>query len=70
MTGAIQYSLTETQSLSSQDYYKKSRMTILGLTGVLFCKKRAGIDEMDYSMFRRKYLLGCLGKLWEVSRQQ
>ena len=36
----------------SQVYYKKSRMTI-----------RAGIDKMDYHMFRRKYLLGCSGKL-------
>ena len=24
---------------------------------------------MDYCMFRRKYLLGCLGKLGEVLRQ-
>ena len=31
--------------------------------------KRAGIDKMDYHMFRRKYLLGCLGKLGEVSKQ-
>ena len=39
MTAAIQYILTATQSLGSQDYYKKSRMTILGLAGVLFCEK-------------------------------
>ena len=32
----IQYILTATQSFDSQDYCKKSRMTILGLTGVLF----------------------------------
>ena len=38
MTAAIQYSLTAVQSLGSQDYYKKSRMTILGLAGVLFCE--------------------------------
>ena len=38
MTAAIQYILTATQSLGSQVHYKKSRMTILGLAGVLFCK--------------------------------
>ena len=31
MTAAI-------QSLGSQDYYRKSRMTIRGLAGVLFCE--------------------------------
>ena len=37
MTAAIQYILVAAQSLGSQDYYKKSRMTtILGLAGVLF----------------------------------
>ena len=39
MTAAIQYILTATQSLGSQVYYTKSRMTILGLAGVLFCEK-------------------------------
>ena len=38
VTAAIQYILTAAQSLGSQDYYKKSRMTILGLAGVIFCK--------------------------------
>ena len=38
MTAVIQYILTAAQSLGSQDYYKKSRMTILGLAGVLFCQ--------------------------------
>ena len=38
MTAAIQYILTAAQSLGSQDYYKKSQMTILGLAGVLFCE--------------------------------
>ena len=38
MTAAIQYILTAAQSLGSQVYYKKSRMTILGLASVLFCK--------------------------------
>ena len=35
MTAANQYIFTEVQS---QVYYKKSRMTILGLAGVLFCE--------------------------------
>ena len=38
MTAAIQYILTAARSLGSQVYYKKSRMTILGLAGVLFCE--------------------------------
>ena len=38
MTAAIQHILTAAQSLGSQDYYKKSRMTILGLAGELFCE--------------------------------
>ena len=37
MMAAIEYILTAAQSLGSQDYYRKSRMTILGLAGVLFC---------------------------------
>ena len=36
MMAAIQYILTVAQSLGSQVYYKKSRMTILGLAGVFF----------------------------------
>ena len=38
MTADIQYILTAVQSIGSQICYKKSRMTILGLAGVLFCK--------------------------------
>ena len=38
MTAAIQFILTTAQSSGSQVYYKKSRMTILGLSGVLFCE--------------------------------
>ena len=37
-TAAIQYVLTAAQSLGSQVYYRKSGMTILELTGVLFCE--------------------------------
>ena len=62
MMAPIQYILTAAQLLGSQVYYKRSRMTILGLAGVLFCEN----DKMDYHMFRRKYLLGCLGKPGEV----
>ena len=38
MTAAFQHILTTAQSLGSQVYYKKSRMTIRGLAGVLFCE--------------------------------
>ena len=38
MTTGIQYILTEAQSFGSQIYCRKSRMTILGLAGVLFCE--------------------------------
>ena len=38
MTAAIQYIWAAEQSLGAQDYYKKFRMTILGLAGVLFCE--------------------------------
>ena len=38
MTAAIEYILTAAQLLGSQDYYRKSRMTILWLTDVLFCE--------------------------------
>ena len=64
MTAAIQYILTAAQS------NKKSRMTILGAFWCIILQKQAGIDKMDYHMFRRKYLLGCLGKLGEVLKQQ
>ena len=42
MEAAIQYILTAAQSLGSQDYYKKSRMTIFGLAGVLFWENEQG----------------------------
>ena len=38
MTVTIQYILTATQPFGSQNYCKKSQMTILGLAGVLFCE--------------------------------
>ena len=69
MTAVIQYILTAAQSLGSQVCYKMSRMTILKACWCIL-QKRAGIDKVDYHMFRRKYLLGCLGKLGEVLKQQ
>ena len=59
MTAAIQYILAAAQSLGSQ-VYKKSRMTILGL--LVYYSAKTSI--------RRKYLLGCSGKLGEVLKQQ
>ena len=38
MTAAIKYISPAAQPLGSQDYYRKSRMTIFGLAGVLFCE--------------------------------
>ena len=38
ITAVIQYILTAAQSLGSQVYFEKSRMTILGLAGLLFCE--------------------------------
>ena len=38
MTAAIQYILTAALSLDSQVYYKKPRMTILGLADGLLCE--------------------------------
>ena len=71
MTTATQYILTAAQSSGSQVYYKKSQMTILGLASwCIIMRKRVGIDKIDYYMFRRKYLLGCSGKLEEALKQQ
>ena len=39
MTAVIQYIFSAAQSFGSQDYYKKSRMTILGLADVFFWEK-------------------------------
>ena len=69
-TAAIQYTLTAAQSLGSQVYFKKPRMTILGLAGVLFCENESRHKKMDYHMFQRKYLLGYLRKLGEVLKQR
>ena len=68
MTAAIQYILTAAQSLASQVYYKVSNDDTWACWCIL--RKRAGIDKMDYHIFRRKYLLGCFGNLGEVLKQQ
>ena len=70
MTAVIQYILTAAQSIGSQDYYKKLQMKVLGLACVLFYENEQAETIMDYRTFRGKYLLGCLGKLGEVSKQQ
>ena len=38
LVNTIQHILTAAQSFGPQVYYKKSRMTLLGLAGVLFCE--------------------------------
>ena len=49
MTAVIQYILTSAQSFGSQDFFYKSRMTILGLSGVLFCKMSThGQNELSF----------------------
>ena len=49
LAAAIQYILTAAQSLGSQDDYTKSRMTILGLAGELFCKtNKDGQNGLSY----------------------
>ena len=54
MTAAIQYILTAAQSLGSQVYYKVSNDDTWACWCIIL-GKRAGIDKMDYRMFRRKY---------------
>ena len=56
MTAVIQYILPATQSFGSQDYCKKSRMTILGL----ILRERAGIDKID---FRMSQILGVINMI-------
>ena len=58
MMTAIQYILTTAQSFGSQIYCKVSDDDTWACWCIIL-RKRAGIDKMDYHMFRRKYLLGC-----------
>ena len=69
MTAAIQYILTAAQSLGSQVYHKVSNDDTWACWCIIL-RKRAGIDKMDYLMFRRKHLLGCSMKPGEVLKQQ
>ena len=55
MTAAIRYILTAAQSLGSQDYYKKSRMTILGLAGILFCENEQA--QTKWTILRTEKIL-------------
>ena len=57
-----------TQSFGSQDYYRKSLMTILGLAGVLFCENEQA--KTKWIIVCSEEILGCLGKLGEFSEQQ
>ena len=66
---AIQYILTAAQSLGSQDYYKKSRMTILGLAGVLLCENEQAQTKWIIVSSGENTYFGCSGKLGEVSKQ-
>ena len=68
MTAAIQYILTAAQSLGCQVYFKKSRMTILGL--VYYSAKMSRHRQNGLSYVPKKILLGCLGKLEEILKQQ
>ena len=45
MTAAAQYILTAAQSLGSQVYYKKSRMTTLRLADVFFCENEQALTK-------------------------
>ena len=67
MTAAVQYTLAAAQS---QDHYKKVSNDDTWACWRIILRKRAGIDKMNYRMFRNKYVLGCLDKLGEVSKQQ
>ena len=70
MTAAIQYILTAAQLLGSQDYYNRSRMTMPGLAGVLFCEDEQTQTKWIIVYSEEKNLLGCLGKLEKGSKQQ
>ena len=70
MTDAIQYILTAAQSVRLSGLLSKVSNDDTWACWCIILGKLAGIDKMDYRMFRRKYLLGCLGKLRDVSTQQ
>ena len=57
MTAAIQYILTAAQLLGSQDYYKKVSNDNTWACWCIILWKRAGIDKMDYHMFKENTYL-------------
>ena len=63
---AIQYILTAAQSLGSQNYYKKSRTTILGLSGVLFWKLASRDRQNGLSYVPKKILTWMLREALEA----
>ena len=67
-TAAIQYILTAAQSLGSQDHYKNLEWRYLGLL-VYYSGKTSRHRQNALSHVPKK-ILGCLGKLREVSKQQ
>ena len=56
MTAAIQYVLTAAQSLGSQVYYKKSRMTILGFACANYSAKTSKHGQNRLSYVSKKIL--------------
>ena len=74
MTAAIEYILTAAESLGSQDCYKKSRMTILGLAVILFCENEQAqakwIIIYIYTYVPKKILTWMLREGREVYNQQ
>ena len=69
MMAAIQYILTAVQSLGSQVYYKKSRMTVLGLAG--YCSAKTSRHRHNgLSYVPKEVLTWMLRKLGVVLKQQ
>ena len=69
MTDAIQYILTAAQSLGSQVYYKKSRMTILW-PAVYYSAKTSRHRQNGLSYVPKKILTWMLREAREVLKQQ
>ena len=62
MMAAIQYILTAAQLLGFQDYYKVSRMTILGLAGVLFCENEQAQTKWIIICFEKNTYMDAEGR--------
>ena len=63
MTAAIQFILTAAQIVRLSGLLQKVSNDNTWARWCIILRKRPGIDKMDYHMFRREYLPGCLGKL-------